>query len=43
MGYKVAGQEGSSRVMLHAPRSAREGEGIGECSEKDCRGQNPMD
>jgi len=25
---KVAGQEGSSGVMLHAPRSARECEGI---------------
>jgi len=27
-GYKVAGQEGSSGVMLHAPRSVRECEGI---------------
>ncbi len=26
--YKVAGQEGSPGVMLHAPRSARECEGI---------------
>jgi len=28
-GYKVAGQKGSPRVMPHAPRSARECEGIG--------------
>jgi len=28
-GYKVMGQEGSPRVMSHAPGSARECEGIG--------------
>jgi hypothetical protein len=28
-GCKVAGQEGSPKVMPHAPRSVREGEGIG--------------
>ncbi len=27
-GYKVVGQEGSSKVMLHAPGSARKCEGI---------------
>jgi hypothetical protein len=60
-GCKVAGQEGSSGVMPHALRSARECEGIGphtpkgtptlgvgvlwtsECSESNCKGQNPMD
>jgi len=28
-GYKVVSQEGSSGVMPHAPRSARDCEGIG--------------
>ncbi len=34
-GCKVAGQEGSSRVMPHAPRSARECEGIGPHTPKE--------